>query len=287
MRELPLDDLPKHSPWPARLLELDDWDGEGYGGTGVAWYDQTYGDLLGVVRQNPDMDFGDLQRAANHHVEERPVAVSRDERLYLADVDEKQNRQDEALVAAFDGVLSGGETVVALGCGWGYELGVLADAYPDCEFVGGEPAENGVTLARELFGDRDRIRVERFDFRNDRWDLLERVLADEGGEGGDVVLFTQGSLTAIPSVREIVCGTLTEYCDRVRVGVHLEHVCELHPEDTLLGQLRRSYVARRGYNDDLLSSLQEADELEVTATNYDVIGGNPLHPLSEIRWRPA
>lgn len=286
MRELSLDDLPKHSPWPARLLELDDRDGESYGGTGVSWYDETYEDLLGVVRQNPEMGFRDLQRTANHHAEESPVAVSRDERLYLADVDEKQDRQDEALVAAFDGVLSGGETVVALGCGWGYELGVLADSYPDCEFVGGEPAENGVALARELFGDRDRIRVEPFDFRDDRWDPLERVLTDES-EGDDVILFTQGSLTAIPSVREIVCGTLTEYCDRVRAGVHLEHVCELHPEDTLLGQLRRSYVARRGYNDDLLSSLRDVGGLEVAATNYDVIGGNPLHPLSEIRWRPA
>lgn len=283
MRELPLDDLPRHSPWPGRLLDLDDWDGESYGGTRVAGYDEVYGKMLAHARENPDADFREVQRGANHYAEESPVAVSRDEALYLVGVDEKQELQDEALVAAFDGVLSGGETVVALGCGWGYELGVLADAYPDCEFVGGEPAENGVALARELFGDCDRIRVEQFDFRDDRWDLLERAVAD----GEEVVLFTQGSLTVLPSAREVVSETLARYLDRIRAGVHLEHVAEPHPDDTLLGRLRQSYVRLRGYNDDLLASLRDADGLDVVETNYDVVGGNPLHPLSEIQWRPA
>ncbi|MFC4553358.1 MULTISPECIES: class I SAM-dependent methyltransferase [Halorussus] len=282
MRELPLDDLPKHSPWPSRLLDLDDRDGDGPGGTGVAAYESIYEQLLDLARENPEMDFRDVKRSANHYAEESPVAVSRGETLYLADVDEKQELQDEALVAALDGVLAGGETVVALGCGWGHELGVLAEAYPDCEFVGGESAASGVALARELLGDRDRIAVESFDFRDDRWDPLEALPDEE-----EVVLFTQGSLTAIPSVRKIVTGPLATYRDRIRVGVHLEHVAELHPADTLLGQLRRSYVARRGYNDDLLSSLRDADRFEVTETTYDVVGGNPLHPLSEIRWKPA
>ncbi|WP_137285135.1 class I SAM-dependent methyltransferase [Halorussus salinisoli] len=295
MRKLRLGDLPKHSPWPARLLGLDDWEEEpGYGGIGVSTYDEVYGNLLALARENPEMDFREVQRSANHYAEESPVPISRAEDLFLVDVDEKQELQDEALVASLAGSLSGGETVVALGCGWGYELGVLADAYPDCEFVGGDPTENGVALGRELFGDHDRIRIEPFDFRDDRWNLLESVLADEEGsedegdaEADDVVLFTQGSLTALPSVREIVSETLTRYSDRVQVGVHLEHVRELHPEDSLLGQLRRSYTDRRDYNDDLLTSLRDADELDVTATTYDVVGGNPLHPLSEVRWEPA
>ncbi|NEU56126.1 class I SAM-dependent methyltransferase [Halorussus sp. MSC15.2] len=301
MRELSLDDLPKHSPWPARLLGREDWDEQaGFGGIGVSVYDEVYGKLLSLARANPEMDYRAVQRSANHHAEESPVAISRGESLYLVDVDEKQELQDEALVASFAGTLSGGETVVALGCGWGYELGVLADAYPDCEFVGGDPAENGVALARELFADRDRITVGEFDFRDDRWDLLEDVLADgsaddgtgaddgrnaEGSEGtGDVVLFTQGSLTALPSVRDVISETLADYLDRVRTGVHLEHVFELHPEDTLLGQLRRSYTDRREYNDDLLTALRATDGIEIASATYDVVGGNPLHPLSEIRW---
>ncbi|USZ67725.1 class I SAM-dependent methyltransferase [Halorussus salilacus] len=285
MRELPLDDLPKHSPWSARLLGLDDWDGESYGGTGVSWYDGAYGGLLELASENPEFDFRDVKRSAHHHTQESPVAISERESLYLADIDEKLDRQEAALVAAFDGVLSGEETVVALGCGWGHELGVLADAYPDCEFVGGEPSENGVALARELFGDRDRIRVEPFDFREDSWEILD--CDDFGVADSEVVVFTQGSLTALPSAREVVTETLVDHLDRVREGVHLEHVFELNPEDTLLGQLRRSYIRERGYNDDLLASLRDADAIDVTETTYDVVGGNPLHPLSEVHWRPA
>jgi hypothetical protein len=285
MRELSLDDLPKHSPWPGRLLG-GDWEAEpGHGGIGVSAYDEVYGNLLAVARENPEMDFREVQRSANHYAEESPVPISRSERLYLVDVDRKQELQDEALVASLAGTLEGGETVVALGCGWGYELGVLADAYPDCDFVGGDPAENGVALGRELFGDRDRIRVESFDFRDDRWDLLEEVL--ETADADDVVLFTQGSLTALPSVHDVVSETLTDYADRVKAGVHLEHVRELHPEETLLGLLRREYTDLRNYNDDLLASLQATGDIEIASATYDVVGGNPLHPLSEVRWKPV
>jgi hypothetical protein len=292
MRELSLDDLPKHSPWPGRLLGGDDWEEEpGHGGIGVSAYDEVYANLLAVARENPEMGFREIQRSANHYAEESPVPISRSERLYLVDVDRKQELQDEALVASLAGTLEGGETVVSLGCGWGYELGVLADAYPDCQFVGGDPTDNGVALGRELFGDRDRIRVEEFDFRDDRWDLLEGVLdandADEGEGEDEVVLFTQGSLTALPSVNDIVTETLTEYTDRVRVGIHLEHVRELHPEETLLGLLRREYTDLRNYNDDLLASLRATREVEIASATYDVVGGNPLHPLSEIRWDPV
>jgi hypothetical protein len=285
MRELSLDDLPKHSPWPGRLLGGDNWDEEpGHGGIGVSAYDEVYANLLAVARENPEMGFREIQRSANHYAEESPVPISRSERLYLVDVDRKQELQDEALVASLAGTLEGGETVVSLGCGWGYELGVLAEAYPDCEFVGGDPTENGVALGRELFDDRDRIRVEEFDFRDDRWDLLEDVVETTAD---DTVLFTQGSLTALPSVHDIVSETLTDYADRVKAGVHLEHVRELHPEDTLLGLLRREYTDLRNYNDDLLASHQATGGIEIASATYDVVGGNPLHPLSEVRWKPV
>jgi hypothetical protein len=286
MRELSLNDLPKHSSWPARLLGADDrGERPGHGGVGVGAYDEAYANLLAVARENPGADFRDVQRSANHYAEESPVAVSRAEELFLVDVDEKQELQDEATVASLAGVLDGGETVVSLGCGWGYELGVLAAAYPDCEFVGGDPAENGVALGRELFGDHDRVRVESFDFRDDEWTLLEDVLAERDPAG--VVLFTQGSLTALPSVRDVVTETLATYADRVKAVVHLEHVRELHPEETLLGLLRRQYTDFRNYNDDLLASLQTAEGIDIATATYDVVGGNPLHPLSEIRWEPV
>ncbi|MFC7045097.1 hypothetical protein ACFQH6_06410 [Halobacteriaceae archaeon GCM10025711] len=236
--------------------------------------------MLSFKRDHPDADYRDVKRVANHHDRESPVLFSRDEDVYLADIDDVQRRQDEVVRGAFDGVLEGGETVVALGCGWGYNLGVLAAAYPETRFVGGEPTENGVALARELFADHDRVRVEPFDFFDDRWRLLEQV-------DGRVVLFTRGSLTALPTAEPVVSETLPEHLDRVTAGVHLEHVYELHPGETLLGLLRREYTRLRDYNTDLLSALEETPALDVTTVTYDVAGGNPLHPLSEVHWEPT
>jgi hypothetical protein len=109
----------------------------------------------------------------------------------------------------------------------------------------------------------------------------------ETADADDVVLFTQGSLTALPSVHDVVSETLTDYADRVKAGVHLEHVRELHPEETLLGLLRREYTDLRNYNDDLLASLRATGDIEIASATYDVVGGNPLHPLSEVRWKPV
>ena len=70
-------------------------------------------------------------------------------------------------------------------------------------------------------------------------------------------------------------------------GVHIEQFDELHPDDSLLGLLRRGYTRRRGYNENCLTALRNIDTLEITSTTYDVVGGNPLHPASELHWRPA
>ena len=282
MREISIDDLPAHSPWPARVLGLESWNpDESHGGTAVARYDEQFGHLLAHRRENPDIDFRGVKAAAIHYGRESPVPVSRDGTVYLADIDEVQSMKDEALVSAFEDVLDGGETVVSLGCGWGYNLGVLAEEYPDCTFVGGEVAPNGVELGQALFGDYDRVHVERFDFSEDRWDLLAE------NSGSETVLFTRGALTTLPNVAEVVEETLVRHLDGVACGVHLEPLAELHSSETVLGLLRRGYTELRGYNSNVLTTFREAGRIEITATSYDVVGANPFFPTSELHWKPA
>lgn len=271
---LALDDLPAYDDWPARLLGLDE-DAPEWGGVGLDAYETEFGRLREVVDEHPEWTARDLALAGKRHARADPGPVSVGADLHLASPEDVQRLQDEALVAAVAPVMDDAETVVALGCGYGPELDVLAAAFPSHRLVGGEPTTGGRALADRLLPDR--VAVEPFDFRDDRWDVLER--------GERVVVLTRGSLTALPSSRDAV-ATLAGHADAIAAGVHLEHVDGLHPTDSLLGLLRRAYTRERGYDADLLSALRESERVAVEATEYDVVGANPLHPLSTIRWRP-
>lgn len=278
LRPLDIDALPEHSPWPARLLGIEDWEhNEAY--TDPAKYNERYGVHLEFQRQNPDLGFREVADWGSQATLEGPTAVSKREQLYLTDHETVQQLQDEILVSAFEGILEGGETVISLGCGWGYNLGVLAEAYPTCSFVGGEIAENAVKLGRGVFADTDAISIEQFDFYSDRWPLLEREYE------GDIVLFTRGTLTALSDLEEAFITPLSRYLPGITEGVHLEPVHELHPEETLLGLLRQKYTHAREYNPDILTVLEDLDPIEITSKSYDRVGRNPLHPLSELHWK--
>lgn len=86
-------------------------------------------------------------------------------------------------------------------------------------------------------------------------------------------------------------GAVVERLDRlaevgdVCAGVHLEQVGP-HPE-TVLGLLRERYARERGYNMALHSHPVDAESIRVTDSAYDVLGDNPLHPLTAIRWQPV
>lgn len=273
---LDLDDLPAYDDWPARLLGLDA-DVPEWGGVGVETYEAEFDRLREVVADHPDWTARDLALAGKRRAraDSGPVSVGGD--LFLAPPGDVQRLQDEALRDAVAPVMDGVETVVALGCGYGTELELLADAYPSHRLVGGEPTASGRALADRLLPDR--VAVEPFDFRDDRWDLLER------GEEKGVVVLTRGSLSALPSSSDAV-ATLADHAEALDACVHLEYVDGLHPTDSMLGLLRKAYTRERGYDADLLSALRDADAVAVEATDYDVVGANPLHPLSVVRWRP-
>lgn len=275
MKPLSLDDLPKHSTWAAYLLDPSGdppSDPEEY--TRVATYDAIYAYLLDRYRKDPaDVEtFIEKTRTLGR---DEPGVISIDEELYLARSAELLARENGAVRDVLRPALDGHETVVDLGCGWGATLGVIAEAFPN-RVVGGESNEYGVELARELHTGTDRISVEQFDFHGS-WDLPA---------GDDVVVFTRGALTAVGDTESVVERLATCAADGdVIGGVHLEGIGP-HP-DTVLGLLRQRYATIRNYNTDLLSVVDEQQNLSVTTVEYDVIGANPLHPLTAVWWQPV
>ncbi|WP_049925632.1 class I SAM-dependent methyltransferase [Halopiger goleimassiliensis] len=279
MDRFPLEKLPQRSAWAAYLLDPDrDPPGEPTAYTDLETYQRIYGGVLEAHRDDPRSTREIVEAIRGRPDSERTV-LSRGERLYLATTDELVDREYDVVRSALEPVLAGDETVLDLGCGWGWTLSAIASGFPEVRVVGGEYVPEGVAFARETFADgRDRISVDRFDFYGD-WDSIV-----DGGD--DCVVFTKGALVTLPESESVV-DRLERFAteDRITAGVHLEQVGP-HSE-TVLGLLRRRYSRERGYNDDLLEQLQESSVLAVTDVTYDVHGSNPLHPLTRIRWTVA
>ncbi len=280
MKSVPLDDLPTHSSWAAYLLSgVTEPPRDPNLFTGTETYDTIYEHLLESYRETSP-SYEEFVRQTLGHGRNEQSLISIEEELFLVD-DAELVAHDKTIVReALSPVLDGGETVIDLGCGWGWTLGAIADAFTDVQVVGGEYSKAGVELARELHADHDRISVAQFDFFGD-WGLLDAIPDDQ-----NTVVFTKGALVTLPET-----GTPVEQFERfvqaenLQAGVHLEQVGP-HPE-TVLGILRERYAKERGYNMDLLAHIEEASTLSITDTAYDVLGDNPLHPLTEIQWEPA
>lgn len=278
MTPLALDDLPAHSAWARYLLDpTAEPPGDPDAYTSVETYDETYAHLLSAYRQERP-DSGEFLRQVYAKGRDDPGPISIRESLYLASPGELLERDRTAVREALDAVECTPETVLDLGCGYGAALGVLADAVPDAAVVGGEYSRNGVDLARALHDDRERVRIETFDFE-DEWDLGDAA-------AGDALVFTRGALTTLSDLETVVDRLGARASDGDLVGgVHLEQV-DAHPETTL-GLLRRRYGRLRGYSGELLALLERHPAIDVAEVTYDVLGPNPLHPLTAIRWRAA
>ena len=278
MNPFPLDNLPTHSSWAAYLLgAVDDPPRDPDLFTGTETYENIYEHLLESYRENSP-SYEEFVRQTRGSGPDEQELISIKEELFLVDDTELVEHDRTVVREALAPVLDGGETVLDLGCGWGWTLGVIANSFPDVQVVGGEYSTAGVELARELHADNDCISVEQFDFYGD-WNILDAVPEEE-----DTVLFTKGAFVTLPETGLTVerfeglvqAGDLQE-------GAHLEQVGP-HPE-TVLGILRERYAQERGYSMDLLDHLEDASSLTITDITYDVLGDNPLHPLTEIQWQ--
>lgn len=276
MRSLDIDDLPKHSEWARYLINPigePPSDPDAY--TNVDEYDCMYEHLLEEYRQNP-IDTNQFVQQIYAKGRDDPSPISEHENLYLTTPTELHRLAKSAVRDALEDVENTPETIVDLGCGYGSALRTIADTFPDATVLGGEYSPHGVELTRALHTDSDRIQVEEFDFYGS-WDIFDYV-------SGDTLIFTRGTLTGLHEINEI----LEQFASRadegnVIGGVHLEQA-NLHPETTL-GLLRRRYASVRGYSKELLSLLTHHSDLDVTEVSYDVLGPNPLHPQTKIRWQ--
>lgn len=278
MRPLRLSELPSWSPWPARLLGLDGFSQPRRDVDKIeAEYNQDK--WLSCLRAFEDsrgtMDARALRLFGyGGNSRQRRAGVYRG-RLVSASVETLLGAYDEILADAMAASIGGSRTVVELGASFGQIMWGLAQRFPDRQYRGGEYSANAVALAGKLYANGPDIKVQRLNFYDDAYEVLEQA-------EGPVTVFTSQAIEQIPSAAHIV-DVLGKYRDKIVSVFHLEPSYELY-DDSLIGLMRRRYIELNDYNRDLVGALQGRKDVQVLRLEPEVIGWNPFNALALIHW---
>jgi len=280
VREVDVNDLPKWSPWPERILHgwlpkertpesiKAEYDGIKYAASARFF----------AMEGSPT----DPRVVRKHELGNDPsseTCVSDGKRLYVTTRMLAQARMSAMIFNEMRYAAKDCATVVELGCGYGYNICALHDLIPDVQFLGGELSENAVVMASDMFRGNPRVCVRAFDFL----DPKTYALLDEAK--GPLTVFTCHAVEQLRSARPLLDELLARR-NKVRCVVHFEPLPPVSVT-TMLGLLRQRYLELNGYNRDLLECLRSREaDVDVVTMRRDVFGVNPLNPTSIVQWEP-
>lgn len=277
--EVPLDELPRWSPWPARALGLEEWTVPERTRVKVeAEYDaDKYAECLAYLHAHPDATPDDV-KVFELGANDETICVSQGGRLFSCTLGRARELYYDLLAETMRAAISTSRSVVELGCGYGYNLGRLAALLPGPQYRGGDYSANAVAIAEMLYGDREDVAVERFDYYEMPYALLD-------GLPEPVTIFTSHSLEQLPRAHRVL-DALLAVGSRLGSVFHFEPLYEENDE-SLLSLMRRRYAELNDYNRDLARELRRRSDVRVHRLEADVLGLNPLNATGVAHWQPA
>lgn len=279
MQTIEIDDLPRWSNWPLKLLGLETFHppARTTAKIEVEYGQQKYASCLRAWQESGrTLDASQLRL---HHYAQNPVtlrAAVYKGRLVAASAPQIIAWYDDLLVEWMGAAIGRARTVVELGAGFGHIMWSLRQRFPGKQWRGGEYTDTAVRLAAGLFRSHPDIAVERFDFYADSYAILESAEAP-------IVVLTSQAQEQIPDSRSTL-DTLARYRDKIIASFHVEPAYDLQDPATLLGQMRRRYIEINDYNRNLFGELQRRPDIRVLRMARDVIGWNPFNSLGMAHW---
>jgi hypothetical protein len=276
--EVPLNELPRWSPWPARVLGLEAWTVPERSRAKVeAEYNaDKYARCLAYLRTRADATPEDV-KVFELGASDETICISRGGRLFSCKLGHARELYYELLAEAMTAAISTSGAVVELGCGYGYNLGWLAERLPGPQYRGGDYSVNAVEIARILYSGREDVAVERFDYYETPYALFD-------GLPQPVTVFTSHSLEQLPTAAGVLDALLAAG-SRIASVFHFEPFYE-ESDDSLLALMRRRYAEVNDYNRDLGRELRQRPGIQVQRLEADVLGLNPLNATGVAHWLP-
>ena len=283
MSLLSLNDLPRFSPWPARLLGSDSWEVH-------------YKSLKEIEREYDQEKWGPL--LARLRKDSKIVSIEDVDRLVLSDM--------PGTLACF---LDGGIKLVQpfdfsvlyleflenllkrylpasafaeFGCGYGYIILNMArrQFFNGLPLIAADYVQSGVDLVKEIACRQgSAVTVDRCDLGSA---TITNLSIPEGA-----VIFTSFSATYVPQLREQFVNALSRL--KPKAVIHFEPCYEHADSKTLFGLMKQRYIEVNDYNRNLVSLLhqqQSVGKIKILEELPDVIGHNALLPASVLVWRP-
>lgn len=277
-----LDELPKFSVWPRRLLGIEPWTTRNKTPAEVLreYEVDKWGDLLTKLGRGEITSLAQADRLFYAPDIRLPSCIGDD--LLLLDMQEAHRRYLALLESVLDSLLPC-TALVELGAGYGSQILALAKqpAFADAAIFAGEYTASGVTLIK-AFAAREKVSIvaERCDFNGDPLAILPVP--------ENAIIFTSMATHYVPMLSSKFFDSLC--ARRPKAVIHLEPCHEHCASDTLLGLMRRRYIEVNDYNTNLVSlahQLAAQGRLEILSERPQLMGQNVLLPVSLLVWRPS
>lgn len=277
-----LNELPKYSEWPSRLLgekpfikRIKDYESV------IREYDvDKWGQMLAIANTDNSFKLGDGDKFelgddtdqiiwANQRLEKSSSYRSRD--------------QYKTLLKEVLQTHHSGESIVELGAGFGSIILYIAkqEVFKNSQFYAGEFTQSGVDLIKTL-SKREGIKITA-----DTCDLAARKITDLNIPCNSII-YTSMAMPYIQNVPHHFCQSLASF--NPKLVIHFEPCFDFFDKDTSLGLMQRRYVEMNGYNQDLFQQLQSAQdrkEIDIQFIEKNIFGENPFFPVSIIAWKPG
>jgi hypothetical protein len=276
------DDLAKHSAWPRRLLGLEPFCVRQKSEQEVLreFQNERWGTLLDYARSLDRPTLAEIQRMSSGPSVDTPCYL--DGAFYLANQAQMLAAHLDLYAEVLEPHVNGATCLVELGAGFGSKLLALSlrGPFSGMPLAAGEYTESGCALisllARQL---NKAVNVGRCDFRTLTAGGLE---VPEGA-----VIFTSYAAQYVPEMSRDFVGFLCRF--KPKAVVHFEPCYEYYDEQSLHGLMCRRYIELNDYTRNFVT-IVEAARLEGRIAVHackNVMGNNPLLPISIIEWTPT
>jgi hypothetical protein len=277
-----LDLLPQYSPWPARLLGVEPWEGRKKIATELVreFEDEKWGPLWAAV-SNSGRPAGieDVEKIVFD--DNKELMCWAQDRLQLMSTSDARKMQ-MSLIASTLKRLRSGSAIVEIGAGYGQIILNLAKdpEFEGVDLIAAEYTQSGVKLMDHLASSQN------IKLTTARCDLSATPILDIGIPE-ESIIFTSYAACYLPQQNSFIDNMLVL---KPAAVIHFEPFFEHCNDQTLLGLMQKTYIQKNDYNQNLLSLIHNEEakgKIDILAEEKQVFGMNPLLPMSIVTWRPS